>query len=187
MAKILRGVFTIFLLFLMLYPASVYAAGTYTATFPDVAEAGDEIRVSVSVPAGQTLTTLGLNLDYDATILTYKKDEWHTNENDQLRLVSDVTSENGRTLHISFIDAGGYTPEGNLVTLVFDVKQGYSESPVQLSFRDATDAEEKSIQGDVATIVESEEGSQKPVDNGGVPGNVEEPALLCVGLSSAFT
>lgn len=153
---------------LLLFPLTAHAAAVYTATVPESARAGDEIRILITPPTGTVLTTLGLSLEYDANVLSYVRDEWHTDANEQLKLVSDVANGGGRMLNISFIDGNGYTANGALVSLVFQVKQDYAENPVNLVFRDATDKNEQAISGQTETVFSD------TADNGQTDGSITE-------------
>lgn len=168
---------------------------SYYAALPETAETGAEIKVQVSVAENPGLTTLGLRMQYDPDVLSYQKDQWIdalSSGNNRLRLVSDVGGPEGRMLNISMIDSSVYKGSGTFVTLYFKVKKAYTQYPLTLQFRNATDKEEHPITGNAAVTAltglsdnsggnrEDAVGSADTADNknagGGNSGQMKTPA-----------
>ena len=145
---------------------SVQAAGvTYTASVPKEASAGVQIAVNILVSDNPGLTTLGLRLEYDEKILSYQKEKWTDDLNggdNSLALVSDVTYAGKKVLNISMIDGSAYHEDGTIVTLYFKVLKAYSDCPVTLQLRDATDEDENPISGSTREVLSTESAD---VDN----------------------
>ena len=156
MKNIRRNVFIGILLaacVLFTLPVKVLAATTiYTVTVPESATAGTEVTVPISIANNPGLTTLGLRMIYDTNIMEYKDAQWAdglSTGSNQMTLISDVEYGNGKALNISMIDGAGYNSDGVLVTLRFEVKADYAECPLELVLRDATDANENPVAGEI--------------------------------------
>ena len=145
----------VFVLVFVLGQTSVVQAATeltYEVSSPKEFVTGSEVEITISIKNNPGLTTTGLRLVYDNTVLKYKGENW-TEElksgGSSLVLVSDVDYGQKKALNISFVDTVGYAKEGKLITLRFEVLKDFSGSPTELVFRDAADKNEKSLFGEI--------------------------------------
>lgn len=125
------------------------------------ANAGDTVNVMVSTKGGTSISTLGLRLYYDKEKLAYQGSQWAEglqNSGSSMTLVSDVVYNGSQVLNISMIADGGYQSTSSLVTLVFTVKESYTENPFRLELREITDENLQSVES-VTSIVYQNTGS----------------------------
>lgn len=165
----------------MRFPLAVSAASNidiiYAANVS--ADAGDTINVTVSTTGGASISTLGLRLYYDKEKLTYQGSQWAEslqNSNSSMTLVSDVVYNGSQVLNISMISDAGYQSGGTLITLVFSVREGYTENPFKLELREITDENLYSLESTTSIVYQNTgngagEGTGSPGTETGSPEN----------------
>lgn len=99
-----------------------------------------DIRVELSNNPG--LSTLGMSLDYDSSVLQYSGSTWNSSFSG-----SDMTmaSDDGGTLNLSAVCDDAYTENGTVVTVRFDAVGNSSTVPVTLELRDMSDSDLNAI------------------------------------------
>lgn len=170
---------------LIAVPVPVFAAPDvdiiYTASAS--ANAGDTVNVTISTTSGVSISTLGLRLYYDKEKLTYQRSQWAgslQNSDSSMALVSDVEYGGSQVLNISMISDGGYQSGGEMVTLVFSVKAGYTENPFRLELREITDVNLQSIESNTDIIYQNTGNT-----SGGTNPSEEEPDTPGTGNGSS--
>lgn len=147
MKQIIKGVVFVGLLLFMIGKTDSWRtyATEYSITIPRQADKGSIISGEIEIKDNPGLTSLGLRLVYDANILEYRNVKWKplfSDDDNQIKLVSDVEYAGKRAVNISFIDRNVFCEEGTVITVYFNVVKSYNENPIELEFRDATDAKE---------------------------------------------
>ncbi len=99
---------------------------------------GQTIDIRVNLSNNPGLSTLGMSLDYDSSVLQYSGSTWNSSFSG-----SDMTmaSDDGGTLNLSAVCDDAYTEDGTVVTVRFDAVGNSSTVPVTLGLRDMSDNE----------------------------------------------
>ena len=99
---------------------------------------GQSIDVRIDLRNNPGLSTLGIYLDYDSSILQYSGSTWNSSFSG-----SDITmaSDDGGTLNISVVCDSVYTEDGTVITARFDAVGNSKTVPVTLGLRDMTDSD----------------------------------------------
>lgn len=99
---------------------------------------GQTIDVRVNLSNNPGLSTLGMSLDYDSSVLQYSGSTWNASFSG-----SDMTmaSDDGGTLNLSAVCDDAYTEDGTVVTVRFDAVGNSSTVPVTLGLRDMSDSD----------------------------------------------
>ena len=139
--KLLMGFCICAVLLMGFDPGISYAAAAPSlsaATESSNAVKGEPVYVSIQLENNPELTTLGLALNYDSSILTYKSSTWNGAFSG-----SDMTmaSDTGGTVNISAVCDDAYTSDGTVVTVCFSAIKESETVPVTLELRDLTDRE----------------------------------------------
>lgn len=99
---------------------------------------GQTVDVRVDLSNNPGLSTLGMSLDYDSSILQYSGSTWNSSFSG-----SDMTmeSDDGGTLNISAVCDDAYTEDGTVITVRFDAIGNSKTVPVTLGLRDISDSD----------------------------------------------
>lgn len=107
------------------------------------AQAGDTVYAQVILNGNPGISTMGIRMTYDDSVLTYEGETWHSDISGNSRnmsLVSDIEENGENILNISTILDSTYTVSGEaIVTVKFTAKQSFTSMPVTLESRDVTD------------------------------------------------
>lgn len=131
-------------LFVSLLLCMVQIHMAYAATSPslyasaDAAEvtAGDSVNVSIKLRDNPSVSTLGIALGYDKSVLKYDSISWSGNFSDSdMKMASDTDSE----VNLSVVCDNSYSADGTIATVRFRAVSDASSIPVTLSLRDMTD------------------------------------------------
>lgn len=168
--KLVIMIFTALLIFIS-DAGRVYAEPLMTIRVKasQVEKVGDTVTIQLVLENNPNITTMGLEMQYDSEILTYKSDAWTselTAGNNNMTLVSDVEDGASKKLNISMVAYDGYTSNGTVVTLTFDVRQEFESLPVTLTVRDITDINLADISpANVAIVIDDNAGISETVDH----------------------
>lgn len=139
-----RKIFTAFLICLLLSCAMrihiVSAATTpVLSASADTADAvqGNTIQIRIQLDHNPDLSTLGMTLNYNNSMLRYLDSTWSNHF-----FGSDMTmaSDTGDAINLSFVCESSYPSDGTLVTVRFEALENLSSIPVTLALRDMADA-----------------------------------------------
>lgn len=102
----------------------------------------DIVFISVQLENNPDLSTLGIALHYDSSLLQYSGSTWSSQF-----FGSDLTmaSDTGNAVNLSFVCEGSYPSDGTIVTVSFKALENISSIPVTLSLRDMSDADLTSV------------------------------------------
>lgn len=99
---------------------------------------GQAVDVKVNLSGNPAISTLGMVLNYDSSILQYAGSTWNSSfSGSDMTLVSD----DGGSVNISAVCDNAYTADGVVVTVRFEAVSDSSEIPVSLGLRDMTDSD----------------------------------------------
>lgn len=139
-----RKIFTAFLICLLLSCTMrihiVSAATTpVLSASADTADAvqGNTIQIQIQLNHNPDLSTLGMTLNYNNSMLRYLDSAWSNHF-----FGSDMTmaSDTGDAINLSFVCESSYPSDGTLVTVRFEALENLSSIPVTLALRDMADA-----------------------------------------------
>lgn len=124
--------------------AASAAAQPVLSASADLASAAqdDSVVISVQLENNPDLSTLGITLHYDSSLLQYSGSTWSSQF-----FGSDLTmaSDTGNAVNLSFVCEGSYPSNGTIVSVRFKALEKISSIPVTLSLRDMADADLVSI------------------------------------------
>ena len=140
-----RSLFAGFLMFcfMLINSVAVYAVPSLTASVDKASIVeGDKVAVSVSIHNNPQISTLGMALNYDNSILQYQSSFWSGNFSE-----SDMTmaSDMGDAVNLSAVCDESYSADGTIVTVYFLVSRDAEAVPVSLVLRDMSDAGQSDI------------------------------------------
>ena len=97
---------------------------------------GQTIDIKVNLSNNPAISTLGVALNYDSSILQYDSSVWNSAfTGSDMTLVSD----DGGSVNISAVWDDAYTADGAVITVRFEAISDSSTIPVSLALRDMTD------------------------------------------------
>lgn len=139
-----RKIFTAFLICLLLsctMRIHIVSAATppVLSASADTADAvqGNTIQIQIQLNHNPDLSTLGMTLNYNNSMLRYLDSAWSNHF-----FGSDMTmaSDTGDAINLSFVCESSYPSDGTLVTVRFEALENLSSIPVTLALRDMADA-----------------------------------------------
>lgn len=116
------------------------AASPSLSTSADAASVaeGDTVNVSVKLSGNPTVSTLGVALGYDSSVLSYDSISWGSGfSGSDMKMVSDTGSE----VNLSVVCEDSYSADGTVATVKFQAVSDSSSIPVTLALRDMADAD----------------------------------------------
>lgn len=145
--------------------------------------AGQTVNVKVSLSNNPAITTLGMALDYDSSVLQYAGSTWNSAfSSSDMTLVTD----DGGSVNLSAVCDNAYTSDGVVVTVQFEAVSDASQIPVSLVLRDMTDSDLEAVNCKINSQLRVPQASEE------VPEAVEqvvdeqtEPAAKSTGNASA--
>lgn len=170
---------SIFLLLICIFQINTVNAAEkpYLTAVSDAAsvEKGEYIDINVTLKNNPVISTLGMTLQYDNSILQYDSSSWGSSfEGNDMKMASDTGGE----VNLSVVCNNNYSAEGVVVTVRFQAIKNTSSIPVTLLLRDITNAdlseitnckvlskinvpEEVNIKEDTAALDESSRAEKK--------------------------
>lgn len=139
--KYLYGVLFSLLFICMLHVNSITASAapslSASADKAGIAQ-GDYVSIDVSLKNNPQISTLGIALNYDSSILQYDSSSWSGGFSG-----SDMTmaSDTGDTVNLSVVCDDSYSADGTVVTVRFLASKNAASIPVRLVLRDMADAD----------------------------------------------
>lgn len=99
---------------------------------------GDYVNISVNLSGNPSISTLGVALSYDSSVLKCDSASWSGSfSGSDMQMASDTGSE----VNLSVVCDSSYSADGTVVTVRFHAVQNSSSIPVTLSLRDMADAD----------------------------------------------
>lgn len=99
---------------------------------------GSYVNVSVNLSGNPTISTLGVALGYDSSMLSYDSISWGGGfSGNDMKMVSDTGSE----VNLSVVCEDSYSADGTVATVRFQAVSDLSAIPVTLSLRDMADGD----------------------------------------------
>lgn len=124
----------------MARPAPAYGAAPALSASADKGSAakGEAVTVSIQLSNNPSLSTLGMALGYDSSVLTYESTSWSggLSAND-MKMASDTGGE----VNLSIVCGESYLADGTIASVRFVAAADTDAIPVTLSLRDMADAE----------------------------------------------
>lgn len=97
---------------------------------------GDYVKVSIRLNGNPSISTLGVALSYDSSVLKYDDTSWSGGfSSSDMKMASDTGSE----VNLSVVCDSSYSANGTIATVRFQAVSDASSIPVTLSLRDMTD------------------------------------------------
>lgn len=88
---------------------------------------GDFVNVSVNLSGNPTISTLGVALGYDSSVLSYDNISWGSGfSGNDMKMVSDTGSE----VNLSVVCEDSYSADGTVATVSFQAVSESSSIPV---------------------------------------------------------
>lgn len=162
-----------------------WAAAASTPTLSVSADAGSAatgqtVNVNVSLSNNPAVTTLGMALDYDSSVLQYAGSTWNSAfGSSDMTLVSD----DGGSVNLSAVCDNVYTSDGVVVTVQFEAVSDASQIPVSLQLRDMTDGDLEAVNCRIDSQLRVPQVSEKAPET--VDQAVDEPAEPAQNVSRA--
>lgn len=130
----------------------VYAAGIeILVERPSGVSQGDTVSVPIILNNNPGITTLGVAVPYDRSVLQYQGAAWNTavsSNGSNMLLANDSPSEN--QVNVSAVLDGIYSTSGQqFVTLNFTALQSFGTMPLTVTARDISDSEFTSVSASV--------------------------------------
>lgn len=128
------------------------AASPSLSASADVADvaAGDYVNINISLSDNPSVSTLGMALNYDRSVLNYDSTLWNGSfSKSDMQMASDT----GSKVNLSVVCDSSYSTDGTVVTVRFKAVSDSSSIPVTLSLRDMADA-------DLAAVTDCKVSSQ---------------------------
>lgn len=119
---------------------TAYAASASLSASSDVADVaeGSYVNVSINLNGNPSISTLGMALGYDSSVLSYDSTSWSSSfSGSDMQMASDTGSE----VNLSVVCEGSYSADGTVATVRFRAVSDSSSIPVTLSLRDMADAD----------------------------------------------
>lgn len=167
------------LLLTSIIPATVVnAASPSLSASADKASAanGDYVTINITLNNNPSLSTLGMSLSYDGSILQYDSTSWSGSfSGNDMKMASDTGSE----VNLSVVCEESYLANGTVATVRFQAIANTDSIPITLSLRDMADAELSAVSNcSVAAKVKTPaQPSQKPANKEEItPPETNEPA-----------
>lgn len=99
---------------------------------------GGYVNVSVNLSGNPSVSTIGMALAYDSSVLRYESASWNSGfSGSDMKMASDTGSE----VNLSAVCDSSYSADGTVVTVRFQAVSDSSTVPVKLSLRDMADAD----------------------------------------------
>ena len=99
---------------------------------------GGYVNVSVNLSGNPSVSTIGMALAYDSSVLRYESASWNSGfSGSDMKMASDTGSE----VNLSAVCDSSYSADGTVVTVRFQAVSDSSTVPVSLSLRDMADAD----------------------------------------------
>lgn len=99
---------------------------------------GGYVNVSVNLSGNPSISTLGIALNYDNSVLKYDSASWSGGfSGSDMQMASDTGSE----VNLSVVCDSSYSADGTVVTVRFQAVKDSSSIPVTLALRDMADAD----------------------------------------------
>lgn len=127
------------LLFCMMQICTAYAATSpslYASADAAGASKGSYVNVSIKLRGNPSISTLGVALGYDSSVLKYDNTSWSGGfSGSDMKMTSDTGSE----VNLSVVCDSSYSTDGIIATVRFRAVSDASSIPVTLSLRDMAD------------------------------------------------
>ena len=99
---------------------------------------GDPVNISINLNGNPTISTFGVALEYDSSMLSYKGVSWNSGfSGSDMKMASDTGSE----VNLSVVCEDSYSADGTVATVKFQAVSDASSIPVTLSLRDMADGD----------------------------------------------
>ena len=115
------------------HPANAAASPSLSAS-ADAAgvSEGGYVNVSVNLSGNPSISTIGMALAYDSSVLRYESASWNSGfSGSDMKMASDTGSE----VNLSAVCDSSYSADGTVVTVRFQAVSDSSSVPVTLSLR----------------------------------------------------
>lgn len=99
---------------------------------------GGYVNVSVNLSSNPSISTLGIALNYDSSVLKYDSAAWSGGFSGS---DMQMTSDTGSQVNLSVVCDSSYSADGTVVTVRFQAVKDSSSIPVTLALRDMADAD----------------------------------------------
>lgn len=148
------------------------------STDKSVITQGDEISISINMKNNPQISSLGMVLKYDSSILQYDSSTWNGSfSSSDIMMASDA----GDAVNLSVVCNDSYLSDGTIVTVRFIASQSASSVPASLVLRDMTDASLSdisncSVDSTVRVVSETVAPSQQEVRVSDTDLSNEQPA-----------
>lgn len=133
-------------LFSLLFICMIHVNAVTASTNPSLSASadnasirqGDYVSISIGLKNNPQISTLGMSLNYDSSILKYDSSSWSESFSG-----SDMTmaSDTGDAVNLSAVCDDSYSADGTVVTVRFLASKNASSIPVRLVLRDMADAD----------------------------------------------
>lgn len=150
----------------MIQTNTVFAAASLSASADTASvQEGSYVNVSINLGSNPSISTLGMELSYDSSTLSYDSVSWDGSFSESdMKMASDTGSE----VNLSVVCDSSYSADGKVVTVRFRGISDASSIPVTLSLREMSDEDMDEISDcKVSSRVLVPETSNKKEDTSG--------------------
>lgn len=177
MRKQIKAVLSLAAAFLMLcviqlHTVSAASPSLFVSADATVLSEGGYVDVNVNMNNNPSVSTLGVALNYDNSILQYDSVTWSSSFSESdMKLASDTGSE----INLSVVCKDCYTEDGVIATVRFQALQNAKEIPISLTLRDMTNADMSVISdSQVSQDMQTADDLSEQTNNGLIDGGSQE-------------